>query len=78
MLVLSRKIGESVVMRLPNGQRIKVMVCERRASGAIALGFDAPASVVIFREELAGRMGGQGDGNDSVASTGAALGRRAG
>ena len=58
MLVLSRRPGEAIVMRLPNGQRIKVIVCERRVGGAVALAIEAPRAVEIWREELAAKAAG--------------------
>ena len=47
MLVLTRKPGESVV--LGNSIRVTVVEC---SSGTVRLGFDAPAEVSIYREEI--------------------------
>lgn len=47
MLVLSRKIGESVIIR----GDIKVTVLET-SGGQIKLGFEAPDDVLIFRQEI--------------------------
>jgi carbon storage regulator len=47
MLVLSRKIGESIQV----GDDITITVV-RVAGGQVRIGIDAPTGVVIFREEL--------------------------
>lgn len=47
MLVLRRKVGESVL--IDGKTRVKVIAIE---GGQIALGFDAPDDVWIQREEL--------------------------
>jgi len=47
MLVLRRKVGESVL--IDGKTRVKVIAIE---GGRIALGFDAPDDVWIQREEL--------------------------
>lgn len=51
MLVLTRKTHESVVI----GNSIRVVVLET-SSGAVKLGFDAPADMSIYREELHGQV----------------------
>jgi carbon storage regulator len=52
MLVLSRKVNETIVI---NGD-IRVTVVSIRGN-QVRLGFDAPDSVGIFREELYDRAG---------------------
>lgn len=47
MLVLSRKIGESIVI----GSEVTVTVVEFRGD-QVRLGVDAPRSVQIYREEI--------------------------
>ncbi len=47
MLVLTRKHGESVVV----GNNVRITVIEL-SGGAVRLGFDAPAEVSIYREEI--------------------------
>ena len=47
MLVLTRKPGETVVL----GNSIRVTVIES-SPGQVRLGFEAPADVSIYREEL--------------------------
>ena len=51
MLVLSRHIGETVVLELPTGETIDVVVLEVKGSQG-RLGIDAPPEVHIVREEL--------------------------
>lgn len=50
-LVLDRKISERVNLHLPDGTTITVLVVDCRPGGC-KLGFDAPPSVRIVREEL--------------------------
>ncbi len=47
MLVLSRKVGESVIIQ----GNIKVTVLEI-SGNQIKLGFEAPSDVLIFRQEI--------------------------
>jgi carbon storage regulator len=47
MLVLTRKTGESVVI----GNSIRIVVIES-SSGGVRLGFEAPADVSIYRDEV--------------------------
>jgi len=47
MLVLSRKIGESILI----SEAIRVTVVQS-ANGRVRLGIDAPAEVIVLREEL--------------------------
>ena len=48
MLVLSRKVGESIVI----SESIRVTVVESAKNGRIRLGIDAPPEVIVLREEL--------------------------
>ncbi len=50
MLVLSRKVGESIVI----DDHIKVTVVEIRGD-KIRLGIEAPRDIAVWREELAAR-----------------------
>jgi carbon storage regulator CsrA len=53
MLVVHRKVRERVVIRdLVSGSETWVTVTEMR-DGRIGLGFVAPATVKVFREEIA-------------------------
>lgn len=47
MLILTRKVGESITI----GQDIKVKIISID-QGQVKLGFDAPTEVAIFRDEL--------------------------
>ena len=47
MLILTRKIGESVVI----GNNVRVTVIDR-SPGVVRLGFEAPPEVSIYREEI--------------------------
>ena len=61
MLVLTRKIGETVRLTTAAGDVIEVVVRKAR-KGETTLGFAAPASVVIWRAEVAERMAVKGPG----------------
>jgi carbon storage regulator len=47
VLILTRKAGESIVI----GNNVRVTVVEL-TSGIVRLGFEAPAEVSIYREEI--------------------------
>ena len=49
MLVLTRKERESVLLETTDGTIIKVVLL-RNSHGQVKLGFDAPQSVRIFRD----------------------------
>jgi carbon storage regulator len=51
MLVLSRKAGERILI----GENISITVV-RIAPGVVRIGVDAPAGVVIVREEIKGQL----------------------
>jgi carbon storage regulator len=53
MLVLSRKLGESVL--LGNDIRVTVISIDR---GKIRLGFEAPRDVEIYRQEIYDQING--------------------
>jgi carbon storage regulator len=48
MLVLSRKVGESILI----SESIRVTVVQSAKNGRIRLGIDAPPEVKVLREEL--------------------------
>ncbi len=54
MLILSRKIDQSIVLACPGGTDIEVMVT-RIEAGKVRLGIRAPADVSIVRKEIDGR-----------------------
>ncbi len=51
MLVLKRYIGSRVRLRTIGGEEIWITLFRNR-NGALMLGFDAPQSVEVVREEL--------------------------
>ena len=51
MLVLTRKLGESIVI----GDRIVVTVV-KLDHGQVRLGIEAPREIAVFREEIAPRL----------------------
>ena len=48
MLVLSRKVGESILIN----ESIRITVVQSAKNGRIRLGIDAPPEVKVLREEL--------------------------
>ena len=51
MLILSRRPGESLIIKLPTGEQIKVTVLTN-TSNQVRIGTDAPDDIAIMREEL--------------------------
>lgn len=51
MLVLSRKVGERILV----GEDIAITVV-RLTSGGVRLGIEAPPEMAVVREELAGQL----------------------
>lgn len=51
MLILTRKIGESIV--LGDTVKVKVIAIE---GGQVKLGFDAPNEITIFRDEVISKI----------------------
>ena len=51
MLILSRRIGESIIIETPAGERITVTVLGVKGN-QVRIGTDAPDDVSIMREEL--------------------------
>ena len=49
MLVLSRKVGERILI----GDKITVTVV-RAAQGVVRIGIEAPSELIVVREELSG------------------------
>jgi carbon storage regulator CsrA len=56
MLVLGRRCDEAVIIELEDGRKIRLLIV-RVADKVVRLGFDAPRSVNIYREELGSREG---------------------
>ena len=64
MLVLSRRVGESVVIAAGSPEAVTITVLEVRGD-VIRLGIDAPRSVAIHRAELLAEVA---DANTEAAS----------
>lgn len=64
MLVLSRRVGESVVIGAGSAEAVTVTVLEVRGD-VMRLGIDAPRSVAIHRAELLAEVA---DANTEAAS----------
>lgn len=58
MLILSRNEGQKVILRLPDGREMEIVMVEVRhwPYRKARLGIQAPADVVIFRDELRERF----------------------
>lgn len=56
MLILSRKVGEALVLTCPGGERIEVLVTDIRRVGTgrpyCKIGIEAPNAVHVRRDEL--------------------------
>lgn len=59
MLVLSRHIDSSVVIRVPGQSPIRVTVLNLLGNSRAKLGFEAAPEVAIYREEIDERMHSQ-------------------
>jgi carbon storage regulator len=51
MLILTRRVGESIIIELPTGEQIKLAVLGVKGN-QVRVGTEASADVVIVREEL--------------------------
>lgn len=51
MLVLSRRQDEEIVMKLPDGQLIRLMVVDIRGD-KVRLGIDADQGIIVHRKEV--------------------------
>lgn len=59
MLVLSRRLGESIVITVPGYPPITVKACGVTLTGEVKLGFTGPPEVTIDRSEVhAKKLGG--------------------
>lgn len=54
MLVLARRLGERVVVTMPDGRLVRVLLVDVDR-GKVRLGFDAPPDVLVDREEVHAR-----------------------
>ena len=57
MLVLSRKVGESIILNLPNGEQVRICL-NKYVGEQTRIGIEAPQDVQILREELVGAGNG--------------------
>lgn len=76
MLVLMRKVGQSVTLELPSGDEIKVTLTSI-GGNKVRIGFVAPDNVIILRDELRGCHGdekGINTGTDHADAEGASTG----
>ena len=51
MLILTRRPGETLIIKLPTGEQITVTVLQVKGN-QVRVGTDAPADISIVREEL--------------------------
>lgn len=52
MLVLSRKKDETIVLKTPNNEDIKITVVRIDNRNKVRIGIDAPQEVTVIRSEL--------------------------
>jgi carbon storage regulator CsrA len=67
MLVLSRKIGQQLIMTDGKGLEITITALRQSRSGMVTIGIDAPLSIAVYREEAHER---RERSRDIVANTG--------
>ena len=65
MLVLSRKVGEKILI----GDKISVTIV-RVSGGGVRIGIEAPPELPVIREELKLAMEQEGEHADESANTG--------
>lgn len=58
MLLLERKIDETITLELPDGGVITVLVQKIRG-GIVTLGFNAPRNIVLLRDDAHNRTASQ-------------------
>ena len=58
MLILTRRVGESIIIETPAGERIEVAVLGVKGN-QVRIGTQAPGDIQIMREELLERISGQ-------------------
>jgi carbon storage regulator CsrA len=70
MLVLSRKDGESITIKCPDGQEIKIIVVAIRGT-SVRMGFDAPKSMFeIVRDNVGPDKRGSVNDSNSASEAG--------
>lgn len=55
MLALSRKVGESILLRLDDGREITLQAVRMENNRKVRVAIDAPDDVEIIRSEIASR-----------------------
>jgi len=55
MLILTRRPGESIIIKTPAGEQITVRVLEVKGK-QVRIGTDAPDDIAIVREELLDKL----------------------
>jgi len=55
MLILTRKIGESLIIQTSTGEEIEIIVLGK-SGNQVRLGAEAASDVSVFREEVLARM----------------------
>jgi len=55
MLILTRKIGESLIIKLPTGEEIELVVLDTKGK-QVKLGTEAATDVTVLREEVLERL----------------------
>ncbi len=56
MLVLSRRVGESLRLTLSDGKVILIKLLRLKGAQQVSLGFEAPPGVSIVRSELPSQL----------------------
>lgn len=56
MLNVTRKQGEEIFIRTPDGEIIKVVMLEVKSASQAKIGIDAPDEYLIVRGEIAGEL----------------------
>jgi carbon storage regulator len=59
MLILTRRLGESIIIETPTGELIQVTVLGVKGN-QVRIGTEAPGDISIVREELLERLQSQG------------------
>lgn len=71
MLVLTRKLGESLVLFIPPlnaPQRVVIKVSDVRSGGHVQLSTEAPREIQVFRDELLSRQPTDSPSADSTVA----------
>lgn len=61
MLILTRKIGEKVLIVLEDGSIIEVIVLNKKQMSQVKLGFNADQKIKILRENLYEKIKAKGE-----------------